>query len=332
MAFLHRFAGITRRTTPRLRQGAAALLMFAAACQDLPTAAIQAESRPAATAGGLHVGQVAFTCTLSRTRPRFAGAIWEQRQEVLFFSRSEVGEGARLVQYRLRRDAPDGTLAFAADCLVPYTEAALRRVDRRFPVSAGGAAEQYRERQGRITIMGCVQTEAGCLLEPITVTAQPGEEDSPDPCDIDPSYCDGGAGAGGDDGGGGGWAPGGGLPGDSDNDGDTLDDGPGAFAACIVAKLGVGGWAAIAGTAYSAYQVWDARSSTREAERRYNEYINSSAPQDSDVALLYYRMWQDAKNNESNLYTQLAVTSGIAASELFKAALACSAAALLPTA
>ncbi|MBB4635910.1 hypothetical protein [Longimicrobium terrae] len=119
------------------------------------------------------------------------------------------------------------------------------------------------------------------------------------------------------------------MAGDADNDGDTLDDGPGAFALCVAGKLGVGGWAAIGGSAFSAYQVWDARSSTRQAETRYNDYA-MLAGHDPAVAHIYYVMWQDAKDSEAMMWKALGVTSGIAAAELVKAAAACSATALIP--
>jgi hypothetical protein len=151
------------------------------------------------------------------------------------------------------------------------------------------------------------------------------------------STCGPTSGLGGGGGGGGTGTPGGsgsGLPGDADGDGDTLDQGPLAFAGCMAIKLGAGGWSAIGGTAFSAYQVWAARSSTAEAERRYLGYnLRAGMPDYShDMDLLYWRMWMDAKDAETMMYNQLAAAGTWAAAELLEAAIKCSATALIPAA
>jgi hypothetical protein len=64
---------------------------------------------------------------------------------------------------------------------VPYTEAALRRVDRYLGVEKGGGADQFRARQGMITTQGCV-TDGMCVLDPLVVVAPPPEPSDLLPC------------------------------------------------------------------------------------------------------------------------------------------------------
>lgn len=144
----------------------------------------------------------------------------------------------------------------------------------------------------------------------------------------------GGAGGGGGTGTttGGTGGTGGALPGDVDGDGDSLDDGPAAFALCVATKLGVGGWAAIGGTAFSAWQLWDAKSATRTAEARYNAYAALRGEEmNLDILNVYFQAWQDAKSAETAMYVAIALSGTVAASELAKATAACSLVAALPT-
>jgi len=64
---------------------------------------------------------------------------------------------------------PKGDLAFVADCAVPYTEQALRRVDHRFAVRTGGGADQFKAREGSATIQGCVTGGTCELVEVIAI-------------------------------------------------------------------------------------------------------------------------------------------------------------------
>jgi hypothetical protein len=125
-----------------------------------------------------------------------------------------LDERGRTVQYRYRRSSAEGKPLFSGDCVVPYTEAALRRLDRRFGVRTGGGADQFRDRQEQSTVQGCVG-DGMCMLEPIYVTPPPSDCGTPG-C---PGYEGDGDnyGGGGSGGGTGGW--GGGSGG---NDGEPL--------------------------------------------------------------------------------------------------------------
>ena len=98
--------------------------------------------------------------------------------------------------YRFRGTTPTGEVVVAAFCTVPYTGAALRRVDRRFGVERGGGADQYAAREGGIRPQGCV-TDGMCVLEPIVVTAPVAPHVNPDDaCSRYPDECSSGGGGG----------------------------------------------------------------------------------------------------------------------------------------
>lgn len=164
--------------------------VLSAACQDAPTLPMGAASAGTAVARasqGQHQ-RVPFYCSLGRYSPT-PGTGWETRADTLYFPRGEVDAAGRTVRYEYGVSFTDGRPLASATCLVPYTEGALRRVDRRFGVTEGGGADQYRVRQGMITTQGCVRDENnGCELDPLVITAPP--KDTPtDPCDVDPLGC-----------------------------------------------------------------------------------------------------------------------------------------------
>jgi hypothetical protein len=139
--------------------------------------------------------------------------------------------------------APDGRVAYAARCTVPYSEAALRRVDRHFGMERGGGADQFAVREGMLTTQTCVEDESTgkCLFDPLVVTAPP--RDNVDPCESKPLECTLKRTDGPDDG----WsdpndplAGGGGSSPDQEE-----EDGPGIFSACVIGLLGVAGASAI---------------------------------------------------------------------------------------
>ncbi|HEX8395216.1 MAG TPA: hypothetical protein VF665_22905 [Longimicrobium sp.] len=163
-----------RRQKVLARLAAAAGLLWTAACGDVPTNPAPAPL-PAAMAldQGLHAGQVPVVCSLGAARISAVGFGWYRRQDTLYVPRPEADPAGRTVQYRFSANNGDGVMAFGASCpAVPYTEAALRRVDRRFLVRENGGAAEFKQRQGTIMIQGCV-TDGVCPLEPITVTVRP---------------------------------------------------------------------------------------------------------------------------------------------------------------
>jgi hypothetical protein len=179
-----------------IRTSALAAIVVSAACQDVPTTSRAVADVPVAVARGLHSGQVPFTCALRLRAKHPGGSPYMSRQNTYYFPRSEINEGGQLVQYSLRQVARDGGVVFIATCMVPYTESALRRLDRHFGISTGGGAEQFVSRQGIISTQGCVSSEEGCVLEPINVTVEQPTDDY-DPCDYDPVWCSGWGGSGG---------------------------------------------------------------------------------------------------------------------------------------
>lgn len=155
----------------------AVLTAVATACEDLPTGSVPTpthSTNTAHTSAGLRLGETPSYCAVSRRAPSTASG-WQTRPDTIFFPRSEVDAAGRKVRYDYRQSLSDGRNLVFGTCIVPYTEAALRRVDREFGVRSGGGAEQFKTRQERITVQGCVSDGGVCPLEPIYVNPPPVE-------------------------------------------------------------------------------------------------------------------------------------------------------------
>lgn len=301
-----------------------ATLLLLSACQDIPTSGLTPPgASPAKYADanpvGLHLGEVPYYC-VSVQGATTGTAGWQTRVDTIFFPRAEVQERDQTVRFHYIKSYTDATRFLARDCVVPYTEAALRRLDRYLGLRTAGGADQYRARQEQITVQGCVE-EGMCLLEPIYVLPPPSDCGTPG-C---PGHVDeGNNGTLIGPGGSGFPSP---LPGDEDEDDDTLDDGPGAFAFCVAVKLGVSGWSSIGGTVVSAYAAWDARRNSRETYNRWAAYrrdVNAGFTNfDTYVNDLYYQAWKDAEHQEKLLYGATAAAAIWASAELLAAAVAC---------
>jgi len=301
-----------------LTRAVSAFLLTLTACRDLPTVT-PATQPPVATrtaSAGLHTGQVQFFCVLGRRAPSTASG-WQTRIDTVFFPRAELDEGGRKVVLQFWQPGVDGKMQSGAHCVVPYTEAALRRVDRFFGVEKNGAADQFRARQGMITTQGCV-SDGMCVLDPLVVVAPP-----PEPTDFPPcSGCDApypGPPIPGGDGGTGGGGSGG--------SGDAYSEGPGAFALCVGALAGV-----MIGTA-TLKMYMDAVYTTAgavDSERRMLDALlqNGGSP---EMIQLYQTRWENARSRYNGAITNLAIASGGSALTLIAAVGACSPALLLPT-
>lgn len=165
--------------------GAVAVL---AACHDAPSPVAPQLQRASASLStlpgdqGRHVGAVPFVCTSIR-RVETPAVTWPMQRDTLFFPRGELDQGGRTVRYVLRQHTTDGALHYAAFCDVPYTEQALRRVDRYFGVQKAGGAEQFVAR-GEIKTPSCV-IGGVCVLEPLHVEAPPKENEEKELCPVD---------------------------------------------------------------------------------------------------------------------------------------------------
>lgn len=163
------------------RASIVALTLFATACQDVPTsiAPVLGRSVNAAQPNGQHLGQTPFLCTVGHRAPSAPNG-WQTRQDTFYFSRGDLDARGRTVQYMYRRNATDGTPLVSVDCRVPYTESALRRVDRWLGVEANSGVAQFKARDGMVSTQGCV-SDGMCTLEPILV--QPPPSDTCSNCD-----------------------------------------------------------------------------------------------------------------------------------------------------
>ena len=328
----------SRRGTRTRAVGAAVWVSLAlAACQDQPvgpSVVVPTHDRESATAaGGLHVGQVPFVCVLTRPAPQAQfGA--EARRTTIYFPRAEVAPDGRTIRYSyVRADAKQWY--GAADCTIPRTEAAVRRMDRAFDAEAPGVVRTARGfGSGNLQIMGCV-AEGACTVEGITVTAPPQQQQTQLTCDVNDPTCAGGASpgyrwdfSGGEYVGGGdydGWV----SNGDTDNDGDQLDEGPIAFTICVAARLGPGGWGAIVTSGISAWQLWGAHVDVRNTYQQWDEYERTYSQDghggnyDSGIAGLYRARYEDAVEERDNLTLLVATSAGFAAWEVAKAVGTC---------
>lgn len=291
-----------------------AVLLALTGCQDLPTVAPAAPGvEPSRTvSAGLHAGQVPFVCVLGRRTP-FPASGWQTRIDTLFFPRAELHTAGQRVNYQFWRPGPDGRMISAAHCSVPYTEAAIRRVDRYFGMEGGAGADQFRAREGMITTQGCVTDESGCMLPPITVVAPVKPSTNPDDvCTRYPDECSTNGGGSGEYGGGG--------------SGDAYGEGPIAFGVCVGALAGV-----MLGTA-SLKPYMDAVYSAAgavDSERRMLSAVtqNGGSP---EMIQVYQGRYDAAVSSYNSAVTSLAVAGGVAAGAIAVAVVACSPAMLLP--
>lgn len=317
-------------------RGISTLLLFLGACQDLPTSvptsphASTVRSTQLSSAGR-HTGEVQFYCVEGR-RSWTAVNSWETRVDTLYFPRAELDGAGRHVLYHYRQSSTAGKPLSAADCVVPYTEAALRRVDRFFRVRDGGGAEQFRARQEMITILtDCVETEAGCPLSPVTVVAPPPQPPTCEACGST-QLPGGGGGEGGADSGG--WPSGGGDSGSGDGGDDddpeeeqsAYQQGPLLWAVCILAIVG------------STQSIWEV---ANKFEAWYKAYQDAEGAQrlwqatvqnnpDPVTQQLYEYQYKQARLRQDDAKGDVSSATGVSVVALVAAGLACGATALVP--
>lgn len=302
-----------------------------AACQDQPAGPSAITTAPtmerrSGNAGGLHSGEIAFVCVV--TRPALEARLGlESRRVKIYFPRAEAAPSGGTIRYSYVQ-ADSKQWYGSADCAIPRAEAAVRRMDRIFDAHGEGVVRTSKGSvSGGAQIMGCVD-EGMCTIEGITVTAPPSEQEKQVECAPDDTSCNGTGGttwfnSGGDFAGGGdygGWT----SDGDTDGDGDHADEGPVAFAVCVAAALGVDGWLAIGGTALAAYELWGARVDVQNAYDAYQAYQNTpSGSWDPATSDLYRVLWQNAKGSEDSLWRALGASGIVSAAVIGKAVLKC---------
>jgi hypothetical protein len=113
---------------------ALALLSFTACVDhDLPTASVATttDSRQVAT-GILHSG-IGFPCTVS-SRTAVGSLPWRYGRGMVHFAPDEVARNGATIRYHFRGYVDGATLVSTANCLIPRTEAAIRRMNSGFEV------------------------------------------------------------------------------------------------------------------------------------------------------------------------------------------------------
>jgi len=310
-------------------------LPFVAACHDIPTAVDTSTATPG-DAVVPRLSSAAQSEEFGRTIPdptyycrvltsSGEGGDSEPAESVLemrFPTGSLPTDGATTT-YHLRFQRVPERPSATADCVIPRTTEAIRFLETRLHVPKDAQrVSRGNSGTGGLSTMGCVYDGTACSLEGLTVVAPP------------PVYCprgscwERGTGSEGYGSGGGGSAGGWIEPPtecnveDLDCDGDTADEGPVAFAACVAVKLGPGGWAAVIGTGLGAYQLLQARLSVRQTYHDWQRYY-SSPTWNYATDLLYQTAYENAVSQESLLWAATGAAAGIAAWEIGKAAVAC---------
>lgn len=305
-----------------------AALLTLSACHDLPTAVTPTTPAPGtavrSSAGGLHLGRSPLVCSLGRPAPAPATG-WQTRRDTIFVPKSEYDERGRMVRYTLLQMAQGGAVAYTASCTVPYTEGALRRVDRHFGVEKGGGADQFVARQEIVTVQGCV-SDGACAIEGLVVTAPPAPikpHRTDAACLSDPAACEGT-----DDPGGDGWGGGDNTnPDDNSDPAETYEQGPLLWTACVLAVLS---------SSYTVSQVADKfdtwYKAYRDTEGAYNLW-QATVQNDADVYTqqLYEDKYQQARRRQEDAKGAVSEATGATGWALAGAAVACGASALIPT-
>lgn len=184
---------------------------------------------------------------------------------------------------------------------------------------------------GSSSSVGCVQTEQGCPLEPVTVTGCMYGGTYPD-CDsgIEEDYdiCDFGA-CGGGGGGGGGGTPGGGTGGGGSpwSPADPNDQGPGAFTMCMATLLGL--MVPTASLDPLGRNLWEARNHYHTTRNMYDAVMQNNA--DPATQQLWELRLEIARNGYHDAATNYALAVGATGAMVGAAAVACSPGMLLPT-
>ena len=311
-----------------------ALLLGLTACQDLPTAVVPAPSAPPApalNAGGLHLGQSPLVCMLGRPAPAPATG-WQTRRDTIFIPRSEYDARGPMVRYIFWRLALGGGIAHTATCTVPYSEAALRRVDRHFGVERGGGADQFVVRQGMLTTQSCVEDENTglCVFDPLVVTAPPRENS--DPCVARPHECTNKVGGGSEKpwsdpdtwGGGGGGDP---APPENTDPAKSYEQGPLLWGACVLAMVGSTYSITLAAGKFETW--YKAYKDAEGAQRLWLAAVENNVDVTRQMLLEYqYQQARLRQEDAAGAVSEAPHTSYLA---LFTAAVACGATALVPS-
>jgi len=138
-----------------------ALALLAWGCQDTTGTSVSPED-----GASPRLGQVsAYYCSTLVANPQ-----GPQAGEIpLHFPAEARSANGSTMEYRYRRQAPSGALAYSADCMIPRTLRAVELMNQRFSVPPELRAPKGRDRNGNeFTTQGCVKA-GECVLEPIIV-------------------------------------------------------------------------------------------------------------------------------------------------------------------
>lgn len=136
MLIPHRFF---LRPLSRGFSAALGMALLAAACTDNPAeptlvaGEVRTEPRPGGNSGA-RIRREAFVCVTRLARASDPSA-WSRAEKGVRFPAAELDPQGRTIAYRYRGYTPSNRIVAAVDCVIPATEAAIERMNRKLKVS-----------------------------------------------------------------------------------------------------------------------------------------------------------------------------------------------------
>lgn len=160
--------------------GVLGVIVLAAACADLPTDSVRlpSESRAEPTSildpsprkdGG-------FTCVMRLARPSDPSS-WSRAETGVTFPAAELDPQGRTIEYRYRGYTPSNRIVAAVDCVIPATDAAVERMNRKLKVTRWHRVGSAAPRSGTRLSVGSASfdlntEDTSISLAPVTGTAR----------------------------------------------------------------------------------------------------------------------------------------------------------------
>lgn len=160
--------------------GLLGVIVLAAACADLPTDSVHIPSESRAepisildpsprTDGG-------FTCVMRLARSSDPSS-WSRAETGVAFPVAELDPQGRTIEYRYRGYTPSNQIVAAVDCVIPATDAAVERMNRKLKVTRWHRVGSAAPRSGARLSVGSASfdlntEDTSISLAPVTGTAQ----------------------------------------------------------------------------------------------------------------------------------------------------------------
>jgi hypothetical protein len=159
--------------------GALGVAVILAACADLPMEpGLPPESRaePAPGLDGSIRGGQVFVCVTRLARSSEPSS-WSHAESGVTFPAAELDPQGRTIEYRYRGYTPSNRIVAAVDCVIPATDAAVERMNRKLKVTRWHRVGSESPRSGARLSVGSASfdlntEDTSISLAPVTGTAQ----------------------------------------------------------------------------------------------------------------------------------------------------------------